>query len=405
MSNQTRILILTIEAGFGHLSAAKAIKASINEKYKDSCIVFIANPFNEKRVPALIRRTQHDYDRVVREWPEIYKLGYKATDGYLRGSIFENSLVVLLFESLRGIYNRYKPDVIVSTFPTYQAPLGAYFTLKNHFTPLITVVTDLETIHWLWFNRASDLCLVPTKQAADLAIEHGLSPETVKIIGIPVHPSFTVEVDKKDLRRDLNLDTEKNTLLAVGSPRLGKLTEYLNIVNHSGFDTQLIVVAGGNEELYTRLKNTDWHLPARIYNFVDNMPELMKAADMVLCKPGGLMVTEALASGLPMMLIEVIPGQESGNVSYIVNGGAGVYLEEPVRILETLSHWLMQDGKQLKQVAKHAKNLGNPNAAYQIADLVWEAAQHGPYARANRFPLGVNKIKEILGGFGILTED
>lgn len=405
MSDKKRILILTVEAGFGHLSAAKAISIALEEKYGEACVVEISNPFNDKRVPRLLRRTQYDYDRVVRDWPGIYKLGYKATDGNIRGTLLENSLVVLFYEAVRSIYKRFKPDAIVTTFPAYQAAIGAYFTLKNHYTPLLTVVTDLETIHWLWYNRAADYCLVPTDKAMELALEHGLSPETVKITGIPVHPKLAEPRDRTAVRQSLGWHTDRLTMLAVGSNRLGKLARYLQYLNHSGHPLQLAVVAGGNERLYKEIQTIDWHLPVYLYNFVENMPDLLHAADFVLCKPGGLMVTEALACGLPMILVDAIPGQETGNAEYVTTSRAGVYAKTPADVLETVSHWLADDGRQLYECAANARKLGKPDAAMQVADLAWEAAIHGPYIRSNRFPLGVNMVRELLGSFGILADE
>jgi 1,2-diacylglycerol 3-beta-galactosyltransferase len=387
------------------LYAAKAIAEVVDARYGDRCQTEIVNVFDDKHVPNFLRRSQEDYDKVVRDWPGIYKLGYEATDGPLRGSIFENSLTVLLYEAVRRVYKTYRPDVIVNTFPFFQAPLGAYLTLKNHYTPLITVVTDLATIHFTWYHRAADFCLVPTARAAKLAIEYGLSPETVKITGIPVRPEFAEKQDKAALRAKLGLAPDRVTVLAVGSKRVAALPKFLEPLNHSGFPLQFIAVAGGSDSLYADLKNIDWHHPARVFNFVNNMPELMHAADCMISKPGGLTVTESLASGLPLLLIEAIPGQEMGNQEYVVEKQAGAYIEKPLRILETMSHWLADDRKLLTDRAKKAARLGRPRAAYDVADLVWEAVQHGPYDRTNRFPLGVKSIKELLGGFGILADE
>ncbi len=403
--DKKKVLLLTVEAGFGHLYAAKAVKEAVDEKYGESCQTEIVNVFDDKHVPLFLRRTQDDYDKVVRDWPGIYKLGYEATDGPLRGSIFENSLTVLLYEAVRRVYKMYRPDVIVTTFPFFQAPLGAYLTLKNHYTPLITVVTDLVTIHFTWYHRAADFCLVPTARAANLAIEYGLSPETVKITGIPVRTHFAEKQDKKALRVKLGMDPDRVTVLAVGSKRIASLPRYLEPLNHSGFPLQFLVSAGGSDSLYADLKSIDWHYPAKVYDFVENMPELMHAADLMVSKPGGLTVTESLASGLPLMLIEAIPGQETGNQEYVVEKGAGAYIRKPLNMLETLSHWLADDGKLLNECAHNAARIGRPRAAYDVADLVWEAVQHGPYVRSNRFPLGVKSIRELLEGFGILADE
>ena len=91
-------------------------------------------------------------------------------------------------------------------------------------------------------------------------------------------------------------------------------------------------------------------------------------------------------------------------MDHVLKGKAGVYAQSPEKVLEVLCHLLLEDGKRLSEMAENAKTLGRPNAAYEIAELVMEAAHHGPYTRSNRFPLGVNKIKELLNSFGILAE-
>ena len=149
-------------------------------------------------------------------------------------------------------------------------------------------------------------------------------------------------------------------------------------MNHSGLPLQLIVVAGGDDELYDQLQSEEWHGPAHVYNFVDNMPELMHASDCIICKAGGLIVTESLACGLPLLLVDVLPGQETGNADYVVQGGAGALSPAPLDGLETLCHWLLRGGEGLAQCAENARRLGKPRAAYDVAERAWAVAQAGP---------------------------
>jgi UDP-N-acetylglucosamine:LPS N-acetylglucosamine transferase len=104
------------------------------------------------------------------------------------------------------------------------------------------------------------------------------------------------------------------------------------------------------------------------------MGTFMRAADCILGKAGGLTVSEALACGLPMILVDVIPGQETGNAEYVVSGNAGVLARDPVEVLETVYHWLEKDRRLYCQQAENARRLGHPRAAYDIADLAWVAA-------------------------------
>jgi 1,2-diacylglycerol 3-beta-galactosyltransferase len=104
------------------------------------------------------------------------------------------------------------------------------------------------------------------------------------------------------------------------------------------------------------------------------MPTLMHAADGLICKAGGLVVTEALACGLPMMLVDVLPGQETGNAQYVVDAGAGDLCRTPMAVLETAAHWMAQDEALLKQRAAAARKIGLPRSAYAAAELTWQAA-------------------------------
>jgi len=119
-------------------------------------------------------------------------------------------------------------------------------------------------------------------------------------------------------------------------------------------------------------------VPAHIYEYAANVPTMMRAADLLICKAGGLIVTEAMASGLPMLLVDALPGQEAGNAEYVVANGAGVLAATPIEVLHALSHWFMHNQHELRQAAKNARALGKPEAAYTIAHLAWEAAQKGP---------------------------
>jgi 1,2-diacylglycerol 3-beta-galactosyltransferase len=164
------------------------------------------------------------------------------------------------------------------------------------------------------------------------------------------------------------------TVLAVGSKRVEHLYDALRVLNHSGLPLQLVVVAGGDDALYRLLQNTEWHVETCCYNYVTEMGTFMRAADCILSKAGGLIVSESLACGLPLILVDVIPGQETGNAKHVLNGDAGVLTQDPIGVLETMCHWLENDRRHYRQVAQNARQLGHPRAAYDVADLVWAAA-------------------------------
>ena len=116
-----------------------------------------------------------------------------------------------------------------------------------------------------------------------------------------------------------------------------------------------------------------WHIPVKTYNFIDFMPTLMHASDAILCKAGGLIVSESLACGLPMLLMNVLPGQEAGNAEYVLQNQAGEMVKDPISLLETCAHWLMNDAELLRSTAANACQIGHPCAAYKAAEQIWIA--------------------------------
>ena len=302
-------------------------------------------------------------------------MGYEVGDTWVVRGFIKDSLTLMLFNALREIIHDKQPDVIVCTYLFYQEILSALFTLEKHHIPLLTVVTDLATVNKLWFHPVVDLCLVPTQTVHDMAVEAGLPPEKIKITGIPVRPELTKgNQDRSSLRMSLGWRPDLFTVLAIGSKRVEHLYDALRVLNHSGLPLQLVVVAGGDDEFYQRIQETEWHADTHCYNFVDEMGTFMMAADCILGKAGGLTVSEALACGLPLILVDVIPGQETGNADHVVSGNAGVLVRDPIDVLETICHWLEKDKLYYKQQAQNAFRLGHPRAAFEAAELIWTLA-------------------------------
>ena len=321
--------------------------------------------------------------------------------------MIESAVTVMLYVAMRDVVRRCQPDAIVTTYLLYQAPLAAVYAIGRRDIPLLTVVTDLGPVHRLWFHQAADLCLVSMPAVRDQAVECGLLPEKVEVTGIPVHPNL-VRQDRPPaaIHAELGwpLRPDLTTVLAVGGKRVGRLTDVLHALNHSGLPLQLALVAGGDDELYHQFQSTEWHVPTHVYNFVEDMPTLMHAADCIICKAGGLIVTESLACGLPILLTDVIEGQETSNARYVVEGGAGELAQSAIDGLEIMCHWLASGGKLLAQRAQNAQHLGRPRAAYDVAELAWAAAVRGPQIRAERHLLELPKLTDLLKRHGVAWE-
>ncbi len=144
------------------------------------------------------------------------------------------------------------------------------------------------------------------------------------ISGIPVSPDFALnQVEKQALRGSLGLDPNRLTLLFVGSSRVSNLQEYLQALEHVATPVQAVVIAGGNDELYQDLLGSHYDFPLEVRNFEKNVPQWMMASDVLVTKAGGLILSEGLAAGLPILLIDYLPGQEEGNGRYLLSHQAG----------------------------------------------------------------------------------
>lgn len=387
----TKALILTADAGFGHRAAANAIADAL-KRYPDPAIEpTIVNLLDDSSTPQWLRGTQSDFDKIVRDVPGFYEVAYDQSDKAGPTTIAHLGLAAILYNALNKAIKDVQPDVIISTYPLYSGPIQAWY-MRNEFLvrtkdgdqyinnnprkkhiPFIHVITDLYSVHSIWFSYAPDRICVATDKVRMDAIQFGCQPKNVIITGIPVRPEITeIHTEKARLRSLYGLDPSLPLMLAVGSKRVTSMIDYLNVVNHAGYKIQIVMAAGGDDELYRHMKDIEWHVPVKIYNYCNTLPELMLASDMILTKAGGLITSESLAAGLPMLLCDVLPGQEEGNAKVVEEGGAGKLLQSQLDLLETLCHMLMDNGAKLKLMQQKAAQIGKPNAARDISKMAEE---------------------------------
>jgi 1,2-diacylglycerol 3-beta-galactosyltransferase len=398
-----KILILTADTGFGHRTAANAIAEALQEKYGNLCEVIINNPMEDKRIPFFLRESEADYDRLVRDMPDLYRLGYNASDSPIPSAIVESALTVIFFEVMRDLVNDYRPDAIITTHPFYQSALKAVFDIHRNRILFFTTITDLATIHHLWFNPAADRLFVPNQAVFNLAVSYGIQPEKIFITGIPISPKFACEKrSRQEIRHDLGWDADALTILAVGSRRVENLLETLNVINHFGKPLQIVFAAGKDDVLYQKAQEMEWHMPVHLYEYVSDMSTMMHASDILICKAGGLIITEALTCQLPMILIDIIPGQETGNAHFVIDNNVGDLAQTPIELLEVMAHLTMEDSQLLKIRANNAARLSRPFAAVETADLVWEAAEKG-FPRTGKLHSSKERLKlvDLLNKFQI----
>ncbi len=226
---------------------------------------------------------------------------------------------------------------------------------------------------------------MPTEPALERGLEAGLRRDQMRITGLPVHPRFAEGLpDKAEARQSLGWDPNLPTFLLVGGGEgMGPLYKTARAINARRLKCQVVIIAGRNKALQAELEASHWNQPTHIYGFVKDMPRLMSAADILVSKAGPATICEACIAGLPMILYDAIPGQETGNVDYVVTNHAGVFAPSPQEVGDAAQQWLAEGPAGLRRRSENARRIGRPNAVYDIADEVWEYA-HKPPVPTNR---------------------
>jgi len=370
--SQTRkphILILFSDTGGGHRSAAEAIIEALQLEFGDAFTTEMLD-FFKSHAPLPLNKMPDWYPDMVKA-PHLWGLSFKMSDGRRRARAITASMWPYVGRAARAIVRDHPADLVVTVHPL--ATTVILKAMGRNRPPFITVVTDMVTSHALWFDQRSDLTLVPTETARQRAIEFTMPPDKVCVVGQPVAQRYCVPVgDKKDLRSKLGWEQDKTVILLVGGgDGMGPLGKTARAIAASSLDVSLAIVTGRNQRLKAHLESHDWPVPVHIYGFTHELPDFMRAADVLVTKAGPGTIAEALNAGLPMILYARLPGQEDGNVTFVVDEQVGVWAPQPKRVVQTLQEWVQNPEIRLRY-AENCRRAARPDAARQIARAIGE---------------------------------
>lgn len=371
-----RVVFLMSDTGAGHRSAANAIRAAMEQRYPGLYTFELVDVYR-RYTPFPFRYLPELYPRWVNRARHSWGLGYWLADAPRRSVMVMAVLGRLWSGGLRRMLAEHPADVIVCVHALFSRPtMRALQASTGPRPPFVTVVTDLVTAHAFWYEPAVDRCLVPTPDTYARGLALGLSPAQLRLTGLPVHPRFLAGLPAKETARHaLGLHpTLPAVLLVGGGDGMGPVYRIARALNESRLDMQLIVVAGRNRALQRRLEAVPWHQPTLITPFVHSMPELMAAADILVTKAGPATICEAVATGLPLVLSGAVPGQEDGNVRFVVQHGLGTYAPGPVQVARTVAAWLAEGPSGLGRRAATVRRFACPDAVWTIADEIHQQA-------------------------------
>jgi processive 1,2-diacylglycerol beta-glucosyltransferase len=308
----------------------------------------------------------------VRWAPRLYRWFYRATSAISPHSPVQRCINRLGKRRLADFLRTQRPDIVVCT---YCLPAGGMSELKREGrtdVPCVTVITD-HAIHSQWIHPGIDLYLVSSEHVRHGIVAHGISPDRVLSTGIPVSPALGTPLDRHALRRQYGLDPALPTILVmVGAYNLmrGALDVYRRVIKLPR-PAQVLCVCGKDERLRQAVERLaqEAAMPVRVFGYVREIPALMAMSDLMVSKAGGVTTSEALAAGLPMILVNPIPGQEEENTAFLQAVGAAIVAPRPADLRSLIAD-LLDNPERLARLREGARQVKRPDAAAHAAAAI-----------------------------------
>jgi UDP-N-acetylglucosamine:LPS N-acetylglucosamine transferase/predicted metal-dependent phosphoesterase TrpH len=369
-----KILILTAGFGDGHNAAARSLRDAIeflDENSRAEVLDLFADSYGAFNT--LARKT---YLGMVQYAPSLWGGIYSM----LENPFVEKQLgsFTRLQTMLEKILNETQPDCVVSTYPIYGHVIKKIYRDNERPFKFITIVTDSITINSSWFRAPSDYFCVANDASAEVLIKGGVAQKNIQTLGFPVNPIFA---DNPDTLPSPVGNEPRRVLYIIntGKKKAGKAVDRLLDLEN----VHLTITAGRDPELRAKLieRTRDFGDRVKVLGWTNQMPELMMSHHLVISKAGGATVQEAIAARCPMIVNQVIPGQEEGNAELITRFNLGAVVEKNKEVAEAVELAFEKRATLWHEWRKNLKKISRPDAALRIGELILEAADHEPPGR------------------------
>jgi processive 1,2-diacylglycerol beta-glucosyltransferase len=357
------VLILTAGFGEGHNAAARNLEQALKEAHPEVAVA--VNDIFDESYGWLNRMLQSAYRHIINRHPSLWRAIYNFLDRsprVTRGVGLFWMAVNLLADRI----TRYDADVVVSCFPGYGAFLDKVRRGKSRPFSYVTVVTDSLTINSIWWRCSSDYFLVPNEPTAKSLENGGVAREKIRVTGFPVPTIFSDLVPEC---ANPPPDGRWQVLYMVNSghdsaPAI--VRELLMLENIA-----LTVTCGRHAELQEKLQqlSAETGKPIELYGWTSEMPGLLRRAHVLISKAGGATVQEAMAARTPMIITQVVPGQEEGNALLLVENGAGEVATTPEAIATAVRDLFDKNGALYSQRYQATGPLSHPAGAKEVANF------------------------------------
>ena len=369
-----KILIFYAAYGGGHFSAAKSIKKYLDNNYDVEtnivdCIEYINKVLNKITTGA--------YKEMARKTPNLWGMVYSHSQKGILGHVSTRTNKVMAIK-LKNLIKEESPDLVISTHP-FSSQMVSYLRRKEKINcKLVTVLTDFAPHdQWLIGHEYTDAFCVSNNNMKKYLENYGVEPSKIHVTGIPLSDRFFEKFDKNEVCKEFDLEPSKPVILFFGGGEFGlgkdRTLQILEALIHNLPTSQIVAISGKNPKMNSGFKDlvnkANAEARVKVLDYTNKVPELMSISIIVVTKPGGLTTSESLASNLPILVINPIPGQEEENAEFLEAHNVAVWLrkkDDPDAFIQEL----FSNPEKIKKKKKNSELLAKRNSTKDICEII-----------------------------------
>ena len=372
----SKLLFLIADTGGGHRAAATAVERQLAMTSPGEFEITILDPFTSAK-PRVIGGTAGLYGPITRHARWLWGALYHSTNNRSAVALLGSTVLRSVTGAVTDAVEHIDPDCVVSFHPLLNHVSVRAVRNRRRRLPVVTVITDLVDIHVAWACPDVDAVVVPSPGGLDHCRRAGIPATRCHDFGLAVDRRFTeLPGDAQGIaaiRGRLGLRPDAFVVLVCGgADGSGGLVKHARALAAASLDVDVVVICGRNERARSALAglSTRGGRPIRVLGYVDNMAEWMRASDVVVSKAGPGTIAEALCCGLPLLLVWYLPGQEHGNVEWVVDIGAGRYVPHDDQLVDAVAELAAPGSQALETMRAAVKAVARPDATRRIAELI-----------------------------------
>ncbi len=366
-----RVLLFYITNRSGHHKAATAIERSLNVLDKETQVTTIdlvryVHPYSSWMINKL-------YAFIIKKIPRVWGNIYDKKKVFKILNPLQKYVHYCDLSKINNIIKKLDPDVVACT----QAfPCGLMASYKKRYKArykLIGVVTDFWANRF-WFDSCVDYYVVSSDWCQAGLLKSGISNDRLKKFGIPIEPEFSINYSKEEVAEQFGLAKNKPAILLMGGGSgIGPLSRVAKLLDRSSLDFQMVIVCGKNKKLYKWFSRQEFNKKVKVFPYIHQVHKLMEFSEIIVTKPGGITISEAMCKQLALLIMTPIPGQEGNNLKFLLENGLGLKANTPEKVVEHAEN-LLSDAELLKEFQRRSVRFSNALSGLEVGRLILDSS-------------------------------